>query len=84
MPAAPNYENVQIYFQCRVEGCIARCQASPKESGRLGDHWKKEHLDEYGPFNGREVLVKTRNADGTCKYTLLICHLFKSCCVQLY
>lgn len=71
MPTPPNYAELEIYFQCPITGCEARCRTSPKHSGRIGDHWRKEHSD-LGPWNGRNVLVKTRNQDGTCKYIALI------------
>jgi len=68
MPVPPNFEkDLDLFFQCRISGCAARCRVSPKLSGRLGDHWKKVHIEDHGPFNGREVLVKTRNADGSCR-----------------
>ena len=76
MPKTPivgvKYEDLQMYYQCRIIGCSTKCQANPKESGRLSVHWKKKHIDDHGSFNGREVLVKTRNEDGTCEYTLRI------------
>jgi hypothetical protein len=67
MPVPPKYSELDIYFQYPIPGCEARCQKSPKESGRIGDHWKHKHT-ELGPWNGRNTLVKTRNEDGTCEY----------------